>query len=81
VRVYGLGEREAVGRVSFHAIDDAVFVADLAACTALVAAAEPAGTSKDTESLAAQVRLCVFWGGSSQPVQGLGRRAQPMLTV
>jgi uncharacterized protein (TIGR00661 family) len=39
VRVYGLGEREAVGRVSFHAIDDAVFVADLAACTALVAAA------------------------------------------
>ncbi|MFM7243916.1 MAG: glycosyltransferase family protein [Planctomycetaceae bacterium] len=39
VRVYGLGEREPVGRVSFHAIDDAAFVADLAACTALVAAA------------------------------------------
>jgi len=39
VRVYGLGDREAVGRVSFHAIDDAAFVADLAACTALVAAA------------------------------------------
>jgi len=39
VRVYGLGEREQVGRVSFHAIDDTAFVADLAACTAVVAAA------------------------------------------
>jgi uncharacterized protein (TIGR00661 family) len=39
VKVYGLGERERVGRVSFHAIDDAAFVADLASCTALVAAA------------------------------------------
>lgn len=39
VRVYGLGTREPVGRVSFHAIDDAAFVADLAACRGLVSAA------------------------------------------
>ena len=31
VRVYGLGEREAVGSVSFHAIDERRFVDDLAA--------------------------------------------------
>lgn len=39
VRVYGLGHREHVGGCSFHAIDDARFVADLAACRCLVAAA------------------------------------------
>lgn len=39
VRVYGLGQREAVGRVSFHAIDEQAFVADLAACRGLVSAA------------------------------------------
>ena len=39
VRVYGLGGRAAVGSVSFHEIDDARFVADLAACRGLVAAA------------------------------------------
>jgi len=39
VKVYGLGPREPVGRVSFHAIDDGRFVEDLAGCTALVAAA------------------------------------------
>jgi len=39
VRVYGLGEREPVGGVSFHAIDEGRFVADLAACRALVSAA------------------------------------------
>ena len=39
VRVYGLGAREPVGCVSFHAIDDRRFVADLAACRALVSAA------------------------------------------
>lgn len=39
VRVYGLGERETVGRVSFHAIDERRFVEDLASCRALVSAA------------------------------------------
>ena len=39
VRVYGLGTREPVGRVSFHAIDDGSFVDDLAACRGLVSAA------------------------------------------
>lgn len=39
VRVYGLGEREPTGRVSFHAIDEARFIEDLAACHCLVSAA------------------------------------------
>lgn len=39
VKVYGLGERDAVGPVSFHAIDDRRFIADLAACRCLVSAA------------------------------------------
>jgi uncharacterized protein (TIGR00661 family) len=39
VRVYGLGQREAVGSVSFHAIDERRFVDDLASCRALVSAA------------------------------------------
>ncbi|WP_397571180.1 glycosyltransferase family protein [Schlesneria sp. T3-172] len=39
VRVYGLGERPAMGQVTFHAIDEHRFVADLASCTALVSAA------------------------------------------
>jgi uncharacterized protein (TIGR00661 family) len=39
VRVYGLGDRERVGSVSFHSIDERRFVEDLSACRALVAAA------------------------------------------
>jgi uncharacterized protein (TIGR00661 family) len=39
VRVYGLGHREHVGNVSFHAIDELRFVEDLAGCRAVVAAA------------------------------------------
>ena len=39
VRIYGLGEREPLGRCSFHAIDERRFVADLAACRCLVSAA------------------------------------------
>ncbi len=39
VRVYGLGQRDRVGSVSFHAIDERAFVADLAACRGLVSAA------------------------------------------
>jgi len=39
VRVYGLGQREPVGDVSFHEIDDTRFVADLAGCRAVIAAA------------------------------------------
>jgi uncharacterized protein (TIGR00661 family) len=39
VRVYGLGERDPVGAVSFHAIDERRFVEDLAACRCLVSAA------------------------------------------
>ena len=39
VRVYGLGEREPFGRLSFHAIDGRRFVDDLVGCRALVAAA------------------------------------------
>jgi uncharacterized protein (TIGR00661 family) len=38
VRVYGLGHREHVGHVSFHAIDERRFVDDLAGCRALVSA-------------------------------------------
>ncbi len=38
VKVYGLGRRETVGRVSFHDIDDRQFVDDLASCRALVSA-------------------------------------------
>jgi uncharacterized protein (TIGR00661 family) len=39
VRIYGLGSREPLGNASFHDIDERRFVADLAACTALVSAA------------------------------------------
>ncbi|MFM8379215.1 MAG: glycosyltransferase family protein [Planctomycetia bacterium] len=39
VKVYGLGERDAVGSVSFHAIDERRFIDDLAACRCLVSAA------------------------------------------
>lgn len=39
VRVYGLGTRDPVGRVSFHTIDESRFVADLAASRAVIAAA------------------------------------------
>lgn len=39
VRIYGLGERPAEGRLSFHAIDERRFVDDLAGCAALVSAA------------------------------------------
>lgn len=39
VRVYGLGEREPFGTLSFHAIDGRRFVDDLIGCRALVAAA------------------------------------------
>jgi uncharacterized protein (TIGR00661 family) len=39
VRVYGLGHREPVGSVTFHAIDERRFVEDLAACRAVVSAA------------------------------------------
>jgi len=39
VKVYGLGERDAVGAVSFHAIDEQRFIDDLAACRCLVSAA------------------------------------------
>jgi uncharacterized protein (TIGR00661 family) len=39
VRVYGLGERPSAGRVTFHAINEKRFVADLASCFALVATA------------------------------------------
>jgi uncharacterized protein (TIGR00661 family) len=39
VKVYGLGDREPIGRVSFHAIDERRFVEDLAGCRALVSAA------------------------------------------
>jgi len=39
VRIFGLGERKSVGGASFHGIDQNRFVADLAACTALVSAA------------------------------------------
>lgn len=38
VRVYGLGGRESCGAMSFHEIDEPRFVADLATCTAVVAA-------------------------------------------
>ena len=39
VKVYGLGARAPHGAVSFHEIDESRFVADLAGCTAVVAAA------------------------------------------
>jgi len=39
VKVYGLGERDAVGSVSFHAIDERRFIEDLATCRCLVSAA------------------------------------------
>jgi uncharacterized protein (TIGR00661 family) len=39
VRVYGLGQREPVGTVSFHAIEERRFIDDLASCRAVVAAA------------------------------------------
>jgi len=39
VKVYGLGAREPIGQVSFHAIDERRFVEDLAGCRALVSAA------------------------------------------
>lgn len=39
VKVYGLGHRERVGNISFHAIDETMFVEDLARCRALVSAA------------------------------------------
>ena len=39
VKVYGLGQRDSVGNVSFHAIDERRFVEDLAGCRALVSAA------------------------------------------
>lgn len=38
VRVYGLGGRESCGALSFHEIEEPRFLADLAACTAVVAA-------------------------------------------
>ncbi|MGB8854590.1 MAG: glycosyltransferase family protein [Pirellulales bacterium] len=39
VKVYGLGTREPVGSVSFHEVNDSAFVADLASCRCVVAAA------------------------------------------
>lgn len=39
VRVYGLGEQPARGRVSFHAVSEAAFLDDLASCAALVCTA------------------------------------------
>lgn len=39
VRVYGLGEREPRGAITFHKIDETTFLDDLATCNAVVAAA------------------------------------------
>jgi uncharacterized protein (TIGR00661 family) len=39
VKVYGLGHREHVGNISFHAIDEQRFIEDLAACRCMVSAA------------------------------------------
>jgi uncharacterized protein (TIGR00661 family) len=39
VRIYGLGERPTQGRLTFHAIREDCFQADLASCAALVATA------------------------------------------
>lgn len=39
VKVYGLGHREHVGNVSFHAIDERRFVEDLASCRCMISAA------------------------------------------
>ncbi len=39
VRVYGLGERASIGRLTFHAIDEIRFVEDLSRCAGLFSAA------------------------------------------
>ena len=39
VRIYGLGERPAEGRMTFHAVEEERFIEDLAGCAALVATA------------------------------------------
>jgi hypothetical protein len=39
VKIYGLGQRERVGNISFHAIDEKRFIDDLAACRCMVSAA------------------------------------------
>jgi uncharacterized protein (TIGR00661 family) len=39
VRVYGLGRRDPVGGVSFHDVNERRFIADLAGCRGVVAAA------------------------------------------
>jgi len=39
VKVYGLGHREHIGNVSFHAIDERRFVEDLSRCRGLISAA------------------------------------------
>lgn len=39
VKVYGLGERESVGGLSFHSIDNQRFTDDLAGCRAVISAA------------------------------------------
>jgi uncharacterized protein (TIGR00661 family) len=39
VKVYGLGHRDHVGNISFHAIDERRFVEDLAHCRAVISAA------------------------------------------
>ena len=39
VRVYGLGERPAQGRLTFHTVSEAGFLADLVGCAGLVATA------------------------------------------
>lgn len=39
IRIYGLGNQPSTGGLSFHAIDEQRFVADLAACAGLVSAA------------------------------------------
>ena len=39
VKVYGLGQRGSIGNVSFHDVDERRFVADLAGCRAVIAAA------------------------------------------
>ncbi|MFO0423822.1 MAG: glycosyltransferase family protein, partial [Planctomycetia bacterium] len=39
VKVYGLGHREHVGNISFHAIDERRFIEDLASCRCMVSAA------------------------------------------
>ncbi|MGA1235691.1 MAG: glycosyltransferase family protein [Limisphaerales bacterium] len=39
VKVYGLGQRERVGDITFHAIDENRFIEDLAACGCMVSSA------------------------------------------